>query len=164
MASALTCAGFFQSLSMSAVAVWPLIPAHRSAVQRHYHHPRDDPERKRGAPPHHTDTHTHTHNRHIDSHRNRGGWWGRGNIKVSMKRYVRWRGGVCVRSGHQVTGGRGGVCMCTGWHVCVVCIYYLSIAYPVYSCDVRPLYQEQRAGVIMAITGCIVQCSIAILQ
>jgi hypothetical protein len=91
--------------------------------------------------------------------RNRGGWWGRQNIIVSTKRYVRWQIWEC-----QVTGGRGGVCMCTGWHACVVYIIYLSIAYRVFSCDVSPLLQEQGTDVGMAIIGCIVQCSIANLQ
>jgi hypothetical protein len=54
--------------------------------------------------------------------------------------------------------------MCTGWHACAVYIYYLSIAYLVFSCDVSPLLQEQGTDAVMAITGCIVQCSIAILQ
>ena len=49
--------------------------------------------------------------------------------------------------------------MCTGWHACAVYIYYLSIAYIVFSCDVSPLLQEQGTNVFMAITGCIVQCS-----
>ena len=34
---------------------------------------------------------------------------GRENIKVSTKRSVRWQIGEC-----EVTGGRGGLCMCTG--------------------------------------------------
>ncbi len=54
--------------------------------------------------------------------------------------------------------------MCTGCHACAVYIYYVSIAYLVYSCDVSPLLQEQGTGVVMAITDCMVQCSIAILQ
>jgi hypothetical protein len=54
--------------------------------------------------------------------------------------------------------------MCTGWHACAVYIYYLSIAYLVFSCDVSPLLQEQGADIVKAIKGCIVQCSIAILQ
>ena len=48
--------------------------------------------------------------------------------------------------------------------MCGIYIYYLSIAYPVFSCDVSPLLQEQGANVVMALTGCIVQCSIATLQ
>ena len=84
--------------------------------------------------------------------RNSGGMWGRENIKVCTKRYVRLQ----IR--------REGVCMCTGWHACVVCIYYLSIAYPVSSCDVSSLLQEQGADVVIALTGCIVQCSLAKLQ
>jgi hypothetical protein len=54
--------------------------------------------------------------------------------------------------------------MCTGWHACAVYIYYLNISYVVYSCDVSALFQEQGADVVMAIIGCIVQCSPAILQ
>ena len=54
--------------------------------------------------------------------------------------------------------------MCTGWHACAVYIYYLSISYLVSSCDVSALLQEQGADFVMAIPGCIVQCSIAILQ
>ena len=38
------------------------------------------------------------------------GWIvGEGEYTVCTKRYVRWQIRVC-----QVTGGRGGVCMCTG--------------------------------------------------
>ena len=69
----MTCDGFLQSLSMSAVAVWPLHLAHCSAVLPYYHHPRDDLERKRerspttphrtAATPHQTiDTYIHTTN------------------------------------------------------------------------------------------------------
>ena len=64
----------------------------------------------------------------------------------------------------QITGGRGGVCMCTGWYACTVYIIYLSIAYLGLCCDVSPLLQEQGAEVVITITGCIVQCSIATLQ
>ena len=84
---------------------------------------------------------------------------GEGEYTVWTKRYVRWQIRVC-----QVTGGRGGVCMCTGWHAYAVYIYYLSISYIVCSCDVSALLQEQGAGAVMAITGCTVQCSIAKLQ
>jgi hypothetical protein len=80
------------------------------------------------------------------------GWIaGKGKYTVITKRYVRWQIGEC-----EVTGGRGGDCMCTGWHACAVYIYYLSIAYRVYSCDVNPLLQEQEADVVIAITGCTV--------
>ena len=63
----MTCDGFLQSLSMSAVAVWPKPLAHSSAVKPNYHHPRDDPERKRERSPttphhRHTDTYIHTTN------------------------------------------------------------------------------------------------------
>ena len=54
--------------------------------------------------------------------------------------------------------------MCMGWHACAVYIYYLSIAYLVYSCDASPLLQEQGTDVVMANTGCIVQCSPVSLQ
>ena len=88
------------------------------------------------------------------------GWIvGEGKYTVCTKRYVRWKIGKC-----QVTGGREGVCMCTGWHACAVYIYHLSIAYLGYSCDVSALLQEQGADVGMAITGCNVQCSIATLK
>jgi hypothetical protein len=70
---------------------------------------------------------------------------------------------LCTVADRVVSGHRG-VCMCTGWHACAVYIYYLSVAYHVSSCDVSPLLQEQGAGVVMAIIGCTVQCSIAILQ
>ena len=43
-------------------------------------------------------------------------------------------------------------------------IYYLCIAYLVYSCDVSPLLQEQKTDDVTANTGCIVQCSKAKLQ
>ena len=73
---------------------------------------------------------------------------------------------ICTVADKGVLGhrGRAGVCMCTGWHACAVHIYYLSSAYIVDSCDVRPLLQEQGTDVVMAITGCTVQCSIATLQ
>ncbi len=45
-----------------------------------------------------------------------------------------------------------------------VYIYYLSIGYLVYSCDVSPLLQEQGANVVTAFPDCIVQCSLAKLQ
>ena len=79
--------------------------------------------------------------------------------QLSTKRYVRWQIWEC-----QVTGGRGGVCMCTGWHACAVHIYYLCITYYFSSCDVSSLLQEQGTNVVMAITGCTVQCSTANLQ
>ena len=44
--------------------------------------------------------------------------------------------------------------MCTGWHACMKYIYYLCIAYLVYSCDVSPLLQEQGTDVFTAIIGC----------
>ena len=53
--------------SMSAVAGWPQYLAFCSAVN--YHHPRDDPERKRERSPTTPHRHIHTHNKHIDSHR-----------------------------------------------------------------------------------------------
>ena len=65
----MTCDGFLQSLSMSAVAVWPKTLALCSAVLPPYHHPRDDPERKRERSPTTPHRHIHTHNKHIDSHR-----------------------------------------------------------------------------------------------
>ena len=49
---------------------------------------------------------------HDGGHRGTGGTGvevGEGEYTVSTKRYVRWQIGEC-----QVTGGRGGVCMCTG--------------------------------------------------
>jgi hypothetical protein len=64
-----TCDGFLQFLSISAVAVSPLRLAHSSAVSPYYHHPRDDPERKRERSPTTPHRHIHTHNKHIDSHR-----------------------------------------------------------------------------------------------
>ena len=51
-----------------------------------------------------------------------------------------------------------------GWHACAVNIYYLSISYVAFSCDVSALLQEQGAGAVMAIRGCNVQCSNANLQ
>ena len=60
-----TCDGSFQSFSISAVAVWHQLLAPCSAVVPPYHHPRDDPERKRErshTTPHHTDTYIHTTN------------------------------------------------------------------------------------------------------
>ena len=43
--------------------------------------------------------------------------------------------------------------MCTGWHACAVYIYYLSISYLVFSCDVSALLQEQGTGAAMAHPG-----------
>ena len=51
-----------------------------------------------------------------------------------------------------------------GWHACAVYIYYLSISYLAFNCDVSALLQEQGTDAAMAITGCTVQCSIAKLQ
>ena len=59
--------------------------------------------------------------------------------------------------------GGGEVYVCARDSLNAWYIYYLSIAYLVYSCDVSPLLQEQGADVNMAITSCIVQCSHAIL-
>jgi hypothetical protein len=73
---------------------------------------------------------------------------------------------LCTVADRAVSGHRGaGRCMYVhGVVACTVYIYYLSIAYLVFSCDVSPLLQEQGAGVVTAIIGCIVQCSIATLQ
>ena len=67
-----------------------------------------------------------------------------------------------VAEGEHTGGGEMYVCARDG--MLYISIYYLSIAYIVSSCHVSPLLQEQGAGVVKAIKGCIVQCSIAILQ
>ena len=65
---------------------------------------------------------------------------------------------LCTVVDRGVSGHRGaGRCMYVHGMACIVVyIYYLSIAYPVSSCDVSPLLQEQGAGAVMAIPGCTV--------
>ena len=99
-------------------------------------------------------------------HRGAGGGGGeeQGWI-VGQGKYLTEYETLCTVADRGVSGHRGaGRCMCTGWHACVVYIYYLSSAYLVFSCDISPLLQEQGTDVVITITGCTVQCSIAILQ